>query len=440
MLRSIKVENFRAFKRAEIDFSKVNVFVGPNNSGKSSLVSVINLISQNIRLNAQDSNLALNGAYVQLGTYIDVVNGHDPKSNISISFSIDKFKYEYEYRYRSHKREIELIKSSVSDGDIYASYDKDGSPSKFVLKSLSENIEYRPGRVRVRFFGMYMFVPYGAVPSAEEGIPEASISKLRTFTFRSANALEQHFSAFDSVGAFRAAPERTYHYTGEAPSNVGRFGENFAQMLATNAGSRGRSKNNILKRICEWFVVSGIAKDVKLKPLTNRHFEIIVKDNTGAESNITDSGFGCSQVLPVLVAGLNLLQDRRSSRPPMLVVQEPEIHLHPTAAAHLGTFFASLARSGVQCFVETHSENIVLRIARHVALKHLRPDDVRIYWVSEAEKEHKITMLELREDGTFKTDWPEGFFPTRASETMQLARAASGIEVQDVALELISYE
>jgi predicted ATPase len=242
--------------------------------------------------------------------------------------------------------------------------------------------------------------------------------------------LDFHFSAFDSVGAFRAAPERTYLYTGEAPVNVGRYGENFAQMLASSASSRGRAAY-VSRQVASWFGEAGIARDVRIKPLTNRHFELIVEDNTGLKNNITDSGFGCSQVLPVLVGGYSLLQSRVRARPPIFVVQEPEIHLHPTAAAHLGTYFTQLARSGVQCFVETHSENIVLRIARHVALGHLNPEDVRIYWVSGEGAAHGVSLLQLRPDGTFATDWPAGFFPTRASETMSLARAASGISDTD---------
>ena len=112
----------------------------------------------------------------------------------------------------------------------------------------------------------------------------------------------------------------------------------------------------------------------------------------------------------------------------MYVVQEPEIHLHPSAAAHLGTFFVDLARRNIQCVVETHSENIILRVARLVAQGRLKAEDVNIYWVSGNAGEHQYELLELKKDGTFKKSWPEGFFPTRAEETLQLARAASSIQ------------
>lgn len=436
MLTSLQIENFRAFKRASVDFSKLNIFVGPNNSGKSSIISAINLISQNISPGVQDTTLALNGPNVQLGTYYDVVHGHSSKSRIGIGFTIDKFRYEYRFRYRPNRREIDLIKFEMTDGERAYRYDKPEETANHEFLTRGSHRYLSSQYLRARFYGFYasLSIPIASRPDSDE---EASFHReIREFSFRSMRLVDQHFRSFDSVGAFRAAPERTYYYTGEVPGSVGRFGENFAQMLASHSSSRSRAKANILRQVSNWFVTSGVAQDVTIKPLTNRHFELIIQDNTGSKSNITDSGFGCSQVLPVLVSGYTLLEQKRSLTTPIFVVQEPEIHLHPTAAAHLGTFFVELSRSGLQCFVETHSENIVLRVARHVALKHLSPSDVRIYWVTGNEAEHYLTELSLNPDGTFATDWPEGFFPTRATETMQLARASSGIPSADTFGEL----
>ncbi len=216
------------------------------------------------------------------------------------------------------------------------------------------------------------------------------------------------------------APERTYYFSGEAHSTVGRNGENYAQILAS---SSPRQRMNALGSVSQWFNDAGIARDVSVKALTKRHFEIVIEDVTGSSNNITDFGFGCSQVLPVLVGGYQMLNT--NARRGLYVVQEPEIHLHPTAAAQLGTFFVGLAKRRIQCIVETHSENIVLRVARLVAAGELDARDVNIYWVSGNKGKHKIVNLKLRDDGTFAKKWPEGFFPTRANETLQLAKAAS---------------
>jgi predicted ATPase len=417
MLRSITLENFRAFKRADVDLSMLNIFVGPNNSGKSSIISAISLIAQNSRPSSQQYSLALNGPHAQLGTFYDVVYGHSAKSAITIGFSIDEIKYSYTFRYRTQRREIELVTANVSSEEFELNYK---SARTRIVKFRRADGQYLSlGNVRPRAYGLHFFMPVLFSPNGKVSEIQNNQQNVRRFFNHSSMLLSNAFRGFDSVGAFRVAPERTYYFSGEAYANIGKNGENSAQILAS---SSSRQRMNILSSVSRWFNDSGIAKDVRVRPLTNRHFEILIEDVTGSPNNITDSGFGCSQVLPVLVGGYQILNRARGG---MYVVQEPEIHLHPTAAAHLGSFFVNLAKKRVQCFIETHSENIVLRVARLVASGEIPASQVRVYWVSANEGEHKIINLALKEDGTFEKEWPEGFFPTRAEETLLLAQAAS---------------
>lgn len=433
MLDRLSLTNFRAFKLLDLPFSKINIFVGPNNSGKSSIVSAINLIAQNVRRGArQNFTLALNGSYAELGTFHDVINGHKATSKMKIGFSLSGYDYEYQFRYRPQKREIELVKANVESQSTSYEYatTKDGIRQTF--RHGKGVVHFATQQIKPRFYGLYLVLPVGQL-AYEQGLGAVSeaFHDLRRLAVRSMTSLENHFTSFDSVGAFRAAPQRTYLYTGEAPEEVGRFGENFAQMIASMASSRDRASIATIGRINKWFSESGIAGGIEIKSLTNRHFELCVKDRTGSSNNIVDAGFGCSQVLPVIVGGYRLENYKRRPGTPIFVVQEPEIHLHPSGAAHLGSYFVDLALRGVQCFVETHSENIILRVARHVAAGHLSPDDVRIYWVSDTVDGREVTALGFHPDGSFSMQWPDGFFPTRANEVMDLARLGSGLPTSD---------
>lgn len=426
MLSQISLGNFRAFKSESIPLSKLNIFVGPNNSGKSSIISAINLIAQNLKNGTKEYTLALNGPYVDLGTFYDTVHGHTAKAVMGIGFVVNGYKYDFRYRYRPQKREIELTRADIEFKDCIFRYsNNEGVISQYVsIQSLG--IDRYAIREKTKLYG-FVLNPLSMSFFSKKMLDELGADQfrsLRLFLMRSVSNLENSMSRFDSIGAFRTAPQRAYHYTGEAPVSVGRDGEKSAQMLASSSSSRARSKTSVMRSVSDWFRDSGIAKNVKIKSLTNRHFEITVEDRAGYTSNITDAGFGCSQVLPVLAAGFNLVVSKRDSSPAILVVQEPEIHLHPSAAAHMGSYFSDLVKSNVQCFVETHSENIVLRVAQHVASGELSPEDVNIYWVSANTGEHVVTKMHLREDGTFVESWPEGFFPTRSKETIDLARAA----------------
>ena len=135
-------------------------------------------------------------------------------------------------------------------------------------------------------------------------------------------------------------------------------------------------------------------------------------------------GFGCSQVLPVLVAGIGHALFPRTRAPSILIIQEPEIHLHPNAQAALGSFFANLVSRRGQVFIETHSDNLVLRIARHVALGDIPADQVKIFYVEDAAGGRKVHEVGIDETGSFDPSWPGGFFPQRQHESFEVARAA----------------
>ena len=127
---------------------------------------------------------------------------------------------------------------------------------------------------------------------------------------------------------------------------------------------------------------SGIAGDLKVHSLSDRHYEIHDRHPiTGEYSNFADVGYGNSQVIPVLIAGYNL-------RPgDTLLTEQPEIHLHPKAQAELGDFFCDLHQMRVQSFVETHSEHLVLRLQEQVVNGTIPYNDIAFDYVYAKESE-----------------------------------------------------
>ncbi|RYG56626.1 hypothetical protein EON80_29165, partial [bacterium] len=159
MINHISLANFRAFKNAEIPLSKLNIFVGPNNSGKSSIISAVNLIAQNLKAGTKEYTLALNGPYVELGTFYDTVHGHTAKSVMSIGFVVDEYKYNYSYRYRPQKREIELIKAEMTgDGFRYQYTFGDSGVSQLVSSPEHKIQGFRPVQ-RSRVYGFNISHP-----------------------------------------------------------------------------------------------------------------------------------------------------------------------------------------------------------------------------------------------------------------------------------------
>ncbi len=109
-------------------------------------------------------------------------------------------------------------------------------------------------------------------------------------------------------------------------------------------------------------------------------------------------GFGVSTVLPILVAGL------LAETGGLLIIENPEIHLHPAGQSAIGVFLAQVAADGVQVLVETHSDHVINGMRRAVAERRLPADEAVVHYFDKA-----VTEITMNERGKLSA-WPVGFF------------------------------
>lgn len=134
-----------------------------------------------------------------------------------------------------------------------------------------------------------------------------------------------------------------------------------------------------------------------------------ISNSLGEEStNALNMGFGVSYSLPIIVA---LLSAREGD---ILVLENPEAHLHPRGQRKIGELVALAAANGVQIFMETHSDHVLNGIRLSVRNKKISSDKVKInyfyeYLSEEGIQKHEKTSPEILEDGSL-SNWPEGFF------------------------------
>ena len=115
----------------------------------------------------------------------------------------------------------------------------------------------------------------------------------------------------------------------------------------------------------------------------------------GPRRNLIDVGYGVSQILPVIT---ELLRDDAS---PIFLLQQPEIHLHPSAQAALGSLFCRISNPGRQLVIETHSDHLIDRIRMDIrdGATELKPEDVSILFFERQEIDVRIHSLTLDELG-----------------------------------------
>lgn len=444
MITRLYLENFRAFEKLDIPFSKINCFFGPNNSGKSAIISAINVLSQTLASTDRDVPLLLNGKFEELGTYGDTVYQNDVNRDIKIGLELTDEDFDFvqepssvgieiSYHYRKQRREIVLaglqIYWPINKLLLKTRVSKRGN--KQIVEATSPELPHiKLGRASSGTIATNHFIPH-VDPSltrpwffrktSRKDIlrRRESYEELDFRTYAASEIITSHLSRLEFIGPFRRRPERTYSFSGEAPSSVGASGDKCIDILASDQSRRKGQKKNIAQNVSGWLRQSEIANAIEVVPLTDRHFEIYVTHiHTGEAVNIADAGFGISQILPILVAGYFIPSNR------VFIIEEPEIHLHPKAQSEIGTFIHNISKRSVQLFIETHSEHLLLRLQRHIASNQLKPQDVNVFYVySEKKKRAKIEkLIPIGLDGYFTQQWPQGFFPERLIEAEQIAK------------------
>jgi len=218
------------------------------------------------------------------------------------------------------------------------------------------------------------------------------------------------------VGPVRE-PIPRYGFIGSMHSlNLGPGGKNLMRVIS----SKGIGEKSLIKKLNNWLDVRfHILKNIRLKNVDKQGtIKSLIADDYygGKDINLCAMGCGISQIVPIIIQSLLLRQHG------CLLVEQPEIHLHPKAQADLEDFFISGALKDRQFIVETHSEHLILRIRRRIAEGKIPPSRVKIYIVSKHNGKTRFKPLELNENGGF-SEWPDDFFDESYNETLAIAKA-----------------
>jgi predicted ATPase len=444
MFTKLFLENFRAFEKETVELNKINLFFGPNNSGKSSLISGLNLITQTVQSADIGVDILLSGKFEDFGTYYDMVHGNDVSKNISLGIGAELKIPQRHFELSSRGGRLLRIKEKKEIGylEIKLGYRK----NRHEILLLSTEIQMPKEKISIRTkrnqFGRHLIdsinglenlssVEMNQMISVRNLLPNlfligglsmkhVSYEKIRTLR-EFIRKLREQINRVEFVGPFRSTPQRLYSITGESPSKVGRHGERALEIMMQDAKKRGKEKRDLLSLVSNWLEKAEISRNIYTQSMMDRYFEVMIRNYyTGEDENLSDVGFGCSQIIPVLIAGFNVGEGGT------FIVQEPEIHLHPKAQAELGSFVNALYKRNVQLIVETHSEHLLLRVQSHIAKGDIKAKDVNVFYIDpegkkQKKKQKEIVKIDIGEDGFFTTKWPKGFFPERLQEAEKLA-------------------
>ncbi len=230
------------------------------------------------------------------------------------------------------------------------------------------------------------------------------------------------------LGPLREHPQREYRWSGVGPQDVGRAGERTIDaILAATANNELRNLQwrmrlmTFQEMIAHWLRELGLIESFEIQEIAqgSSYYHARVRVNKSSpETMLTDVGFGVSQVLPVLVLLYYVPEGS------IVLMEQPEIHLHPSVQSGLADVMLSVARRrNVQIVVESHSEHLLRRFQRRAAEGEAASSDIKLYFVGNDAGAARLSDLSLNEFGEIE-NWPDRFFGDDMGEIAAIAEAS----------------
>lgn len=357
MIRYLGLKNFKCFEDLQLEMSHLNVYAGINSMGKSTAIQALLLLRQAFEMNSLERGIYLNGDLTRLGTGYDLLYRNSQSDEITIALDMDEIKFCNVYKY---EKESDFQKIMTTD------------------------------------------IKMNAVP------------KVNLFG-----------GNFSYVSSERQGPKRYYggsYWEIFEKNQVGSKGEFWASYLAEKGLQEKVSNREVLHaeassdfliyQMQAW--LSELSPGIHLNPKKIPEAGIVSMEYTVSMESYSplNVGFGLSYVAPIV---LSLLKARSGD---LVMVENPEAHLHPKGQRKMGELIARAAAGGVQVIVETHSDHLLNGVRLAVKHKKIRREDIRLNYFylmmekgdqfGEQFKHVKCSPMILADGGL--SAWPDGFF------------------------------
>ncbi len=354
MIRSLHLINFKPFASQFLEFSSLTLLSGLNSTGKSSVLQSLLLLRQSYQQGLlPEKGLALNGDLIRIGTAQDALFEGAGKED-SISFTV-------------------IWQNSI-EGVWCFNYDREVD----VL-----NLASMPNSQKV-----YQ-------------------SSLFSNNFHYLQAERVGPRPFFEMSDFQVRQRKQLGTRGEYTAHF--LSINERQAIPNSSLSHPEAKSlDLIDQVEAW--MGEVSPGTRLKIAPKPDVDLMSFQYSYGDSNpyrATNVGFGITYTLPIIVAVL--------ASPPgtLIIIENPEAHLHPKGQAKMGELLALAASGGVQVVIETHSDHVLNGIRLAVHGGKLNPKDVQLHYFERQEKNGQAytEVVSPCIDRNGRIDrWPEGFF------------------------------
>ena len=474
MIRKIELVDYKSYDNTIIDLKPITLFCGGNSSGKTAIIKSILLMKQSFEATG-NNYLLVNGAYTNNGVYSSVHrNTSDSRGcsqmRISMEFAVDQTNPSFKDICRSlgMPRKVKYFRSfkisasfifvenpdipqigEIEKSEIALTMHYSELATEFANESITSVVEMNKGeddqhyRIELRNFPSTLYTggktgyPFKyndmmwencicyfrgmqLVSLYKDGLSKAGTSSLPVL-YTIFRVLSSEMDRVKYIGPLRETPLRQYLLQ-DVYSDIGVKGENTAHYLGQFGNrefeiplpeSNDSIRISLEEAVSRWTSFLGVGDIVvKSHSIPGSNLTQIMVGN----QNLVDVGFGVSQVLPILVEGLTIEAGNT------LILEQPEIHLHPKMQMDIADFLLKIARQGKNLIVETHSDHIINRMVRRALEDRELREMIGIYYI-EKNKDGISKLIQIQIDEDLGIDEaPPGFFDQYAAETESILR------------------
>ena len=353
MIKYIQIENFKSLKCVSMKISNITLLFGLNSAGKSSVIQAINLLRQSYWENRKKGidNIYLNGDMVNLGTINEVLNKTTDEHKIRFVFMDDK--------------------DECTDVTIK-------NPEEHYYEDVIDDVEATVSSEMSIFGDRYCYI------GAEHIGPQLK------YSMKEWNRAGSNIFGVDGkyVVPFLAENGETF----KVPK----------KMCLPEAKS-----DKLIDQVTAW--MSKISPGIQLRTeieLYERNSKLIINYSNEREmlSGFTpiSVGFGISYVLPIIVVLLISASDA------MVLLENPESHLHPGAQSWMADLISRAAQNGAQIICESHSDHIINGVRLAVKKKTIKQSDVSIkYFNKDFDQNTNVINIDIDKNGNL-SEYPKG--------------------------------
>lgn len=377
-LTRVKISNFKVLKEIDLKLSNLTLLTGTNSSGKSTFIQSLLLIAQNKELTNRLTTLELIKKHGDRNSRIaeDFLLSTGGKA-INLNYSLLKLGHAKDiFHQDSYKEDIQfdffcdrqLVKFNIESESLFLSMkvESDSDVDQIMWSGFPDYLQYlHTNRIQ---------------PQNTYDLSSASVSN---------NMLGIH-------------GEYTAHFLDE---------NRHKELMISSLQHPSSTTGQLLENVSLWLgeISNGVAvkatvyKEIQKASLS---FQYTYGETTSNDYSPLNVGFGLTYVLPIIVALL------KSSPGDLLVIENPESHLHPQGQAKVATMCALAAEAGVQIIVESHSDHFLNAVRVATKKEKIKPENSLIHYFTKNHEQlaAEVYSLTIDSEGRINEDWPEGFF------------------------------